>query len=566
MPKQIRIVLLLAVVAVIAFFLYQRTISSTSKETTTVATTASGTIESDDVAIAAEIGGRILRLEVDEGNPVSAGQIVVQIDDTLLAAQVKQAEAALDVARSNLNLVKAKTGREEMDQARAAVAQTKANRDGSQRALDNAIAIRNNPQDINTRIDAARAEYDAINVEGARVAWQNALAQVQDPQDLQTRIDAAQAEFDSINVEGAWQAWQNVIAQRDQPQDLNQRISATQAQLNAADAQIQQAKNLLNQQYILRDGTCGLRGKTSSECLAANAGAASAASAVQTAQANRDQVKRNLDGLLDQKANPIILNTQVDAAKTAYDTMVARKEAVRRNLDTLAAIRENPLGLAALADAAKANYDTLVAMKQGALRNLNGLMEIRDNPLALNASVDNARAQLDVAEAALASAQAKVAQLDRGATAEQVDVAQSQVAQAQSAVEVLRAQLAKLALRSPINGVVNKRSVLAGEMAAAGATLLNVVNLDELYLTLYIPEREIGAIKLGQVVDVTVDAFPGRVFTGEVSFISGKAEYTPRNVQTKKERVNLVFAVKVQLANPGQELKAGMPADAVVRK
>jgi multidrug resistance efflux pump len=529
-----------------------------------LATSASGTIEADEVVIAAEISGRVTELLVGEGDLVQKGQVVLRLDDALISAQLKQAEANREVYASNLRLVQARTRPEELDQARAALAQAKANKEGAQRGLDNAMAIRDNPQDINARIEAARAEYDSINVEGARVAWNNALGQVQDPQDIQIRKDAAQTEYDSINDEGARQAWQDLLAQRDNPQDLNQRIASAQAQFNAAEAQIQQAKNSLNQQYILRDQTCGLKGKTSPECLAAHAGAAAAASAVQTAIANRDQVKRNLDGWQDQKNNPIILNAQIDAAKSAYDTAVSRKAAVMRNLDTLKAMRDNPLALLSQADAARANYDTLAAMKQGALRNLNTLLEMRDNPLTLNAQVDAARTQLETASAAYDAAQARLTQLEKGATVEQIDVAKVQVAQAQAAAEVLQVQKDKTILRSPIFGTVNQKSVRLGEMASAGASLLTVINQDDLYLTIYIPEREIGLVHLKQKVRVTVDSFPDETFEGEVSFISAKAEYTPRNVQTKKERVNLVFGVKVRLFNSGQQLKPGMPADATL--
>ncbi|MCL4535174.1 MAG: efflux RND transporter periplasmic adaptor subunit [Bacteroidetes bacterium] len=564
MKERRRLMPILAVVAVVAVILAYLAYRQLAGGPGPGVITASGTIEADEVAIAAEIGGRVVSLSVDEGDAVQADQVVVQLDDTLLNAQLKQAQASQGVSVSNLNLVQGKTRQEDIDQARAALAQAQANKDGAQRALDNAIAIRDNPQDINTRIDAALAEYNSVNVDGARVAWENAVAQVQDPQDIQTRIDAAQAAHDSINVEGARQAWQDALAQRNDPQDLNQRIAATQAQLAAADSQVQQAKNALNQQYINRDRTCGQYGKNSSECLAANAGAAAMAADVQTAQANREQVKRNLDGVLDQKNNPIVLNTQVDAARTAYDTAVASKEAARRSLETLIAMRDNPLSLTTQADAAKANYDTAVAQKQAALRSLNTLIEMRDNPLTLNSQVDAAKAQLDAAAAAVNAAQAKLTQLERGATPEQIDVAKAQVAQAQAAVRALQVQKDKMTLRSPINGTVNKRSIHQGEVAAAGATLLTIIDLDSLHLTLYIPEQEIGLVQLGQKVAVSVDAFPDEVFQGQVSFISAQAEYTPRNVQTKKERVNLVFAVKVSLPNPEHRLKPGIPADAAI--
>ena len=95
--------------------------------------------------------------------------------------------------------------------------------------------------------------------------------------------------------------------------------------------------------------------------------------------------------------------------------------------------------------------------------------------------------------------------------------------------------------------------------------MLTVTNLDTVTLTIYVPETQIGQIKIGEAIPVAVDSFPGKTFTGTVIFINTQAEFTPRNVQTKSERVNTVFAVKLQLANPDFDLKPGMPADATLQ-
>jgi len=162
-------------------------------------------------------------------------------------------------------------------------------------------------------------------------------------------------------------------------------------------------------------------------------------------------------------------------------------------------------------------------------------------------------------------AQAKLIELKAGPTPEEIAVAEAQVALAQASLSGLLAQKDKMMLRSPIEGVVASRSASAGEAALPGATLLTVANLDEVKLTIYVPEDELQRVYLGQEVQVQVDSFPGRVFTGTVSYISQQAEFTPKNVQTEKERVNMVFAVKVRLPNPQYLLKPGMPADAVLQ-
>ena len=84
-------------------------------------------------------------------------------------------------------------------------------------------------------------------------------------------------------------------------------------------------------------------------------------------------------------------------------------------------------------------------------------------------------------------------------------------------------------------------------------------------LTIYIPEDELNRVYVGQTAEVSVDSFPSRIFAGTVTYISQQAEFTPKNIQTEKERVNMVFAVKVRLANPEHLLKPGMPADASLK-
>lgn len=116
-------------------------------------------------------------------------------------------------------------------------------------------------------------------------------------------------------------------------------------------------------------------------------------------------------------------------------------------------------------------------------------------------------------------------------------------------------------IRTPIAGVVLYRSVEPGEVAAPGAPLITVADLDRLTLTVYVPEDRYGQIALGGTYSVTVDSFPGVVFTGIVSHIADRAEFTPRNVQTTDSRKTTVFAIDLDLAPSGGKLKPGMPAD-----
>lgn len=116
-------------------------------------------------------------------------------------------------------------------------------------------------------------------------------------------------------------------------------------------------------------------------------------------------------------------------------------------------------------------------------------------------------------------------------------------------------------ISSPIDGKVLERLVEPGEFAAPGSTVMVVASLETLTLTIYVPEDRYGQISLGQTYPVTVDSFPGQTFRGSVRYISDKAEFTPRNVQTKDSRQTTVYAVKLGLESSDGKLKPGMPAD-----
>jgi HlyD family secretion protein len=128
--------------------------------------------------------------------------------------------------------------------------------------------------------------------------------------------------------------------------------------------------------------------------------------------------------------------------------------------------------------------------------------------------------------------------------------------------QVMQAQTARLRLLAPIGGVVQKRLMKPGEVVAPGTPILTVADPHDLQLTLYVPEADLGRVALGQAVSIRADAFPDRAFAGRVQSIATRAEFTPRNIQTQKDRQNLVFAVKVRVPNPDGALKAGLPADA----
>ncbi|HMN30540.1 MAG TPA: efflux RND transporter periplasmic adaptor subunit, partial [Caldilineaceae bacterium] len=116
-------------------------------------------------------------------------------------------------------------------------------------------------------------------------------------------------------------------------------------------------------------------------------------------------------------------------------------------------------------------------------------------------------------------------------------------------------------LRSPISGVITNVPTHVGEVASPGETIATVADLSVLKLTAYVLERDLGQVRIGQEVSIAADPFPGRTFRGVVTATNPRAEFTPRNVQTKADRLNLVFGVRVLVDNPDGALKPGMPVD-----
>jgi len=151
--------------------------------------------------------------------------------------------------------------------------------------------------------------------------------------------------------------------------------------------------------------------------------------------------------------------------------------------------------------------------------------------------------------------------LRAGATVEQIGAAEAQVRVAEAQVSATEAKMKKLTIMAPITGVVLERTVYTNELAAPSATLVTLADLDKLSLVVYVPENKLNEVQVGQKVSVQVDSFPGRSFAGVIVNIADKADYIPDRVLSPEDRVSLVFAVKVSLANPGHLLKPGMPAD-----
>lgn len=437
------IVVVLTMLGIVGYFLYTQV---AQQGDTTLR--ASGTVEAVQVKIGPEIGGKVLVVEVEQGQAVRAGDVLFRLDATLLTAQREAASAALDTAK-------------------AAVATSRA------------------------AAESARAQYD--------LALSVALAEEQAGRTLDWRT-ASPADFD----QPGWYFTRN------------EQITALQAEVT------------------------------------------SATDSLSAAEANLGTVVSQAGGAEFTEAEQTLLE-----ARTAY--LAARDVLTRTN---------NATDGQALRDAAQTALDEAQA-------NLNDAQDAYDDLLENDVAEDilDARAEVRIGQERLQAAQDSLRLLQTGLLSPRVNAAQKvleqtlaavaqaelAVAQAEAQLALLDAQITKLTILAPSDGVVLARNIEPGEVLPAGAAALSLARLSDLTITVYVPENRYGEISLGQAAEVTVDSFPGETFSATVIYISDRAEFTPRNVQTDEGRATTVYAIKLRVNDPEGKLKPGMPADVIFK-
>jgi HlyD family secretion protein len=175
---------------------------------------------------------------------------------------------------------------------------------------------------------------------------------------------------------------------------------------------------------------------------------------------------------------------------------------------------------------------------------------------------DLAETALKRAEATFQATHQRYNQAVEGSRKEDIAIARANLREANANLGLSRVTLDYTVLRAPSAGVITVRETEVGEVVVPGTPVVTLADLDHIWLRAYIAETDLGRIRWGQDATITTDTYPGKQYRGRVSFISSSAEFTPKSVQTYKERVTLVYRIKIDIANPNHELKPGMPADA----
>jgi HlyD family secretion protein len=295
-----------------------------------------------------------------------------------------------------------------------------------------------------------------------------------------------------------------------------------------------------------------------------------------------EQGLRQLETVL--AVNRRVLPAEVERASAAVDALRAQVQAAEsglRSQDVERARLAAESTRVALDNARrdKQRYDELfsrgvVAERVRDTYSLQFETALREHQRALEAyaqaregvrreDIDAARARLAEGEATLRLARSNLQKIE--ASESDVEAARAQAAATAAALRVAEVQLDHAVLKAPYAGIILSRGVEPGEVVAPNQDVLSIADLSTVDLKVFVEETEIGRVRPGQAVEVRIDTFPDKRYTGRVAYVSPQAEFTPKIIQTQKERVKLVFLVKIHVSNPDHELKPGMPADAWFR-
>ncbi|KKM10984.1 secretion protein HlyD [Clostridiales bacterium PH28_bin88] len=178
---------------------------------------------------------------------------------------------------------------------------------------------------------------------------------------------------------------------------------------------------------------------------------------------------------------------------------------------------------------------------------------------------ERARTAMEVSKNQLQYALSQFSLLEAGSRPEAIEAAKKEVERNRAVLKTTESLLEDLKIISPIKGVILTKNYEVGEFVQAGAPVATVVNMEDLWIKVYVPTDDLPSVRLGQTVSFTVSGV-NKTFEGKVEEIATKGEFTPKTIQTKKERTNVVFGVKIRISSEGGTLKPGMPADVIIKR
>ncbi len=463
---------------------------------------ASGVIEATEVNISPQVAGTVTSIPVDEGDKVTAGMRIVTIHSGIIHGSVTQAQGNLDAARAALQGLIAGSRSQDLQRAQA----------GYEAALKTADAAK-------AQLDLLRAgtrkEELAIAHEGYEQAKQNLSllksgARQEDKDALKAVLEQAKMQL-------------QIIKSGPRTEEINQ----IKQQLDAAESSLVLAESDLLRAASLFDNGAIPRRQLDAATVARD-----------NAKANRNAVTEKLN-MAKKGARP----EEITAAEQAVEAAQQRYNSI------LSGAR--PQEIASMEKAVEM-AEQKYKMAQNGVRP----EQITQADAVYNQSLAQVKSAKAVWDLAIA-----------GPRSEEIAAAQARVMQAEGALKSADSTMEETAINSPRDGIVVVKSVEEGERVTPGQLIMRIADTRKVWLKVYIPETAVSQIRIGMPATVIPDAPAGKnkKFTGNVSEISSEPEFTPKNAQTKDERTQLVYGIKIKLNNPGGELKPGMPADCVVK-
>jgi len=572
----------------------------------------SGTVEATEVEVGSKIPGRLEEIYVQEGVRVERGQVIARLDARELRAEADRAQGALLSAEARLRDLERGSRAERIDAAAARVRQADATLEGARTQLRIAEDSHRKSTELRQKVDqaaaltavaeaalvAARAQYEeAINgprpqevrqADARLEQTEAALSGASQAEALSQRLAELEESFTAPLVEAqtAQKTAELALSIAQEQESLvdegarSEQIAQAQAKLRAADVTLANARRRFERiEQLYRSNVVSLQEHDDAQAAFESASAqrtAAAAAVADIESGARPQERRS--AVLSSEQAQAALEGARQGVPNAETGLEKAQVAADMNAQIAAAERQ---GAEAAVEAARAQSELMhegtraerIAQAEAAVGQADAGLEgaqatlvhareaYEDRFLSLQ-QLEMARTQLDIAQAQREAAMAELALLLEGSTEEVIEMARGDVQQARAAVEQAGIRLAETEIMAPTSGTVSDVVVEEGEIVPAGAAVVTMMDLESMWLKVYVPVTDLHSIEIGDAARVTIDGDAGALIPGEVLVVSQEAEFTPKNVQTVDERVKQVFWVKVGVGDGQGLLRPGMPADA----
>lgn len=518
-PKMIPAIVVIAIVGTLLYnWVQDRRAAAAPPE-------GSGTIEATEIEVGPQVSARILKVLVNEGDAVRKGQVIAKLDDTNLRAQLEQAIGQRDAAKNTYRNILSGSRSQQIAAARAQAASADAALEGARKNLANAGIAFAHATDVRQSVTTAQAQVNALT------AQLNAA-------ERQAQAAATQAAGAGETLATAEQGLATVT-------DLTQARDAAQGQYDSATAARQRAVTAMTTAKSDFDRISGLF--------------------AQGAVAKRDMDNSRL-ALDTATAGLDTARAQETAAKAGLDNATrALKDRLSATQNVISA-RTSKGALARQREAADAQVRQVRAQLDGARQSLATAQTAWADRIQTRISRDTAATAVETAQGSADAAHQNLSLLEAGNTADAIRAAKGQWQAAEGAVALARKNLTEAVVKAPSDGEVSTIVAREGEIVSAGLAVVKMLDVKNSYVRVYLPFRDFGKVKVGTTGVIDTDAIEGQTFTGHVTETATEAEFTPKNVETRDQRLQQVYWVKVAIDNPEGRLKPGMPAHVVMRK